>query len=89
MDLAIKLSPNDRIRRIEAIPAIRDHESQSLLTQGRRRGELVAMLPAIKKKIYYTGDEIMEFDNGNIFLKNKIADYDDQKGLTESELKPF
>ena len=46
MDLAKQLATNDKFSKEETLRDIKDYKSQSLLTQSKRKEELVAMLSA-------------------------------------------
>ena len=50
---------------------LKDHRIQSSLTQAKRRGELVALLPVFKTRSKIMRDENIEVSASKIFLRKK------------------
>ena len=86
MEVAIQISSNDKSVRNDTIEDLKEFNSQSLLTRAKKREELVALFPAIKKAFNLLGDDIVELSTENDALKNKIGSYD-EKWLQESKAK--
>ena len=86
MDLAIQLISTDQTIRHNTMEDLKDFNQQSLSTQAKKREQLTAMMPAIKKAFNVLGDDIIELSTENDVLKNQIGEYD-QKWLEESEAK--
>ena len=77
---------NDKTVRNDTIQDLKEFNSQSLSTQGKKGEQLVSMMPAIKKAFILMGDDIVELSTENDALKNKIGSYD-EKWLEESKNK--
>ena len=81
----MQISSTDKTVRNNIIEDL-EFNTQSLNTQAKKREQLVAMMPAIKKAFILLGDDIVELSTENDALKNKIGDYD-EKWLEESKNK--
>ena len=86
MELAMQISSNDKSVRNDTIEDLKEFNSQSLSTRAKKREQLVAMTPAIKKAFNLLGDDIVDSSTENDAFKNKIGDYD-EKWLQESKAK--
>ena len=82
----MQLSSNDKTVRNDTIQDLKDFNQQSLTTQAKKGGQLVSMMPAIKKAFILLGGDIVDLSAENDTLKNKIGDYD-EKWLEESRAK--
>ena len=66
----------------------KDFNSQSLATQSKKKREQIAsMMPAFKKTLSLTGDNVGDFSAENENLRKK-GSYD-EKWLEESKARPF
>ena len=86
MDLAIQLASNCKKLGGETIQESEDYKSQPLQAQVIRGEELVALLPAIRKRYNSLEDEIMELTIGNIIMENRISEIS-EKRLEKSKEK--
>ena len=86
MELAMQISSTDKTVRNNIIEDLKEFITQSLNTQAKKREQLVAMMPAIKKAFNLLGDDRLELSTENDALKNKIGDYE-EKWLGESKNK--
>ena len=84
MGLALQIISNVKSARSDTIQDIKEFNSQSLTTQGKKGEQLVCIMPAFKKAFDFIGDDIVELSTENDSLKNHLGDYD-QKWLYESE----
>ena len=82
----MQISSTDKTVGKNIIEDLKEFNTQSLNTQAKKREQLVAMMPAIKKAFNLLGDDIVELSTENDALKNKIGDYD-EKWLEESKYK--
>ena len=82
----MQISSTDKTVRNNIIEDLKEFTTQSLNTQAKKREQLVAMMPAIKKAINLLGDDIVELSTENDAVKNQIGDYD-EKWLEESKNK--
>ena len=82
----MQLGSSDQSVRNDTIQDLKDFNQQSLSTQAKKGGQLVSMMPAIKKAFNLLGDDIIELSVKNDALKNQIGDCD-QKWLEESKAR--
>ena len=62
MEVAIQFISNDKTVRISTLHDSKECNCQSLLTQAKKREQIVSMMPAFKKKSFdLMGDDITEF----------------------------
>ena len=85
MELAMQLISTDQTVRDDTIEDLKDFSSQSLSTRAKK-GQLITMMPAIKKAFNLLGDDIVDLSTENDALKSKIGDYN-EKCLEESKAK--
>ena len=82
----MQLISTDETVRSDTLQDLKDFYQQFLSTQSKKREQLTAMMPAIKKVFNVLGDDIIELSTENDVLKNQIGEYD-QKWLEESKAK--
>ena len=80
MDLAMYIISNDKTVSSDTVQGLKEFNSQSLATQGKKLEQLVSMMPAIKKALNLLADDIVDISTGNDALKNKIGFYDETNG---------
>ena len=88
MELALRISSNDKTVRSVTVQDLKDFNSQPLATQAKKGEQLVAMMPAIKKAFNLIGVDIVELSVEDESLKNQTGDYD-EKWLQEFKAKLF
>ena len=86
MELAMQIISNDKTVRNDTVQDLKDFNSQSLATQGKKGEQLVSMMPAIKKAFNLLGDDIVELSTENDALKIKRNSYD-ENWLEESKAR--
>ena len=74
----------DKTVRNDTIQDLKEYNSQSLSTQAKKGEQLVSMMPAVKKAINLTGDDIVQLSTENDALKSKIGSYV-EKWIEESK----
>ena len=85
MNLALQIFSNDQKVRSNTVEDLKEFNSQTLSTQGKKGEQLVSMMPAIKKAFDLIGDDIVELSTQNESLKCRKGSYD-EKWLEESKL---
>ena len=73
MELAMQIISSDKTVRSNNIQDLKEFNSQSLSSQGKKREQLTLMMPAIKKAFNLMGDDIVELHTEDESLKNKIG----------------
>ena len=86
MELTIQIISNDKTVTSDTIQDLKEFNQQLLTTQAKKGGQLVSMMPAIKKAFNLMGDDIVELSVENESLKNQIGEYG-EKWLQESKAK--
>ena len=86
MDLAIEILCNDQTKRSGTVQGIKELNSQSLATQAKKGGQLVSMMPDLKKAFNLSGDDMVELSAENDALTNKVGS-NDENLLEESKTK--
>ena len=70
MGLALQIISNVRSARIVTIQDIKEYNSQSITTQGKKGEQLVSILPGFKKAFDLMVDDIVELSTENDSSKN-------------------
>ena len=82
----MKFISNDKTVGSDTVQGLKEFNSQTLSTQAKKGGQLVSMMPAIKKAFNLMGDEKVELSTENDALKNNIGS-NDEKCSEESKAK--
>ena len=82
----MQIISTDNAVRSDTVQDLKEFNSQSLSTQAKKGGQLVSMMPAIKKAFNFSGDDIIELQTENKNLGNQIGSYD-EKCFEESKAK--
>ena len=86
MELAKPIIFNDKTVRKNTVKNLKDCNSQSLITQAKKRVQLVSKMLVFEKDFDLMGNDIVDLSTENEPLKNKIGSYD-KKWIEESKAK--
>ena len=70
----MQIISNDKTIRNDTVQDLKEFNSQSLSTRAKKGGQLVSMMPAIKKAFDLMGDDLVELSVENESLKNQKSD---------------